>query len=136
MVSCNELQQQYNDLYSQMRRYIWDMRTIEALADLELACYDLCVDVESVRDAFYALRQLVWNVQRSDEEFEDAFNTFEEFIDENSEIYTPILKVREEVPSSENIEESAESTENKGRRKHFRRRGNSRYSRARRSTNM
>ena len=108
MVSCQDLQLEYNDLYIQMRKYIWDFRVVEALADLELACYDACVDLDEVKNCFYALQKLVIHVMNEDEEFKEQFDTFDKFLQDIKEIYTPLYKVNEEGPSYEDIKEDEE----------------------------
>ena len=47
MVSANELQNLYNDIYVQMRMYIWDFGTIELLADFEIAVYQRFPDISA-----------------------------------------------------------------------------------------
>lgn len=105
MVSCKDVQLEYNDLYIQMRKYIWDFRVVEALADLELACYDACVDLDKVKECFYQLQKLVIHVINADDEFKEQFSIFDKFLQDTQELYTPLWKVQEEGPSYEDIEE-------------------------------
>ncbi len=104
MTSSTDIQAAYNELYVAMRQYIWDFRIVELLADLEIACYQACLNIDKVRQCFDSLECSVRHVASADSEFKQSFEDFRDVIEDVSDIYKPIFKVREELPH-ENIEE-------------------------------
>lgn len=99
MVSANELQNLYNDIYVQMRMYIWDFGTIELLADFEIAVYQRFPDISAVVKAFDKLRSEVssTDIYREDKELKGAFEAFDEFIEDVDEIYYGLVTFKEVV---------------------------------------
>lgn len=95
MINCALIQAKYNDLYSELRRYIWDFATVEAIADLEVACYETCADLNKIRSQFHKLCQQTQEVARTDEELKAVQDEFEELINSDSEVFVEIPAVQE-----------------------------------------
>lgn len=49
MISSQQLQTQYIDLYKVLREYTWPMRIVELIADLEIAIFQMFPSMENVR---------------------------------------------------------------------------------------
>lgn len=97
MISSADIQYAYNDLYAQMRKYIWGYETVEALADLEIATYLRCPELSDIRRYFNILMMLTRDVQIKDEELTTAFDKFQELIDQDDMIFNKLYSVDEVV---------------------------------------
>lgn len=107
MLSLQDLQRAYIKLYKKLREYIWNVSTVEDIAELEVAVYNRFPDIHAVRSRTNKLRsdiRDVINTERSqrniyadDYTLEDAINDFEELInsEDSNEIYSPLVKVME-----------------------------------------
>ena len=109
-----DIQAKYRKLYKFLMDYLWEYPTVEALANLEIACYKTFPDKEEMQEALKMLKQKIkttYNELSEDDqpEFEDAVNALEQEIDEYdsenalAELYSVI------VP--EEMEDVVESTE-------------------------
>ena len=94
MISSSSIQNAYDALYKQMRKYIWDFPVVAALADLEVAVYKKFQDLSDTRTKFYRLRSSVVDVLHTDEEFKDSFDEFEDILKDN-EVFAKINQVEE-----------------------------------------
>ena len=116
MKSSNELHNAYNDLYREIRQYIWSIRTVQLLAALEIETYKAFPDVSEVQRCYDALhRDIVHSLDR-DEDSEDLYKSMESFentLKEADTIYNDIYTVKE-VLVNENNEESEESDNEEG----------------------
>lgn len=95
MISSQEIQQAYNDLYVEMRNYIWSFPVVNILAEFEIACYETCPDLDKVRKLFDALKREVTEVLREDDTFKDAFDAFESLVKDADEVYAKLYQVDE-----------------------------------------
>ena len=103
MISNTEVQLLYNDLYVQMRKYIWDFDAVCALADLEEAAYHTCVDMAEVNRALRKLRSTCYAQILEDEELKAAFDAFDDIADE-TETYAKLYQVKEVIQHDEDFE--------------------------------
>ena len=95
MISAAQIEKAYNDLYNQFRKYIWDFDTVVALAELETSCYTAFADLDKLRKLLKDLYKLAKDVVKEDEDFQDAFDAFEELIKKDSDIYVKLNVLRE-----------------------------------------
>lgn len=107
MISLQDLQRAYIKLYKKLREYIWDVSTVEDLAELEVAVYNRFPNIREVRSYTTKLRSDIRdvinaeksqrNIYTDDYTLEDAINEFEELInsEDSNEIYSPLGKVME-----------------------------------------
>ena len=77
VMTSTRLQQYYNRLYSLLRNYLWEYKTVQEICDLELACYKAIPDLNVVRIALRRVRQSSIDVTRGDEDLKEAFEAFE-----------------------------------------------------------
>lgn len=97
MISNSELQLAYNDLYVQVRKYIWDFYTVNLLAELEVQTYTTCPDMNKLRSAFHEFKQSIFSTLKEDEDLRAAVDAFEELIDSDDATYAKLTKVNEVI---------------------------------------
>lgn len=97
MLNYAELQTCYVDLYTELRKYIWDFQTVEKLANLEISVYRTFPDVEEVRKHLTSLTQDVKHVFSEDEALKNAVDKFTEVLDSVDSIYAKLNQVTEVV---------------------------------------
>lgn len=103
MIASAILQQAYNDLYKQMRNYIWDYEAVVKIADLEVASYMAFPDIDNIRRAYDRLksdtsRSDVWS---DDKLLQKAFDSFEEKLDRADQIFYGLFAPEEVVHTKE-----------------------------------
>ena len=94
MISYTEVRNAYNNLYKEMRNYIWDIPVVEALVDLELASYQTCLDMSKVETCFNALKREVLTYV-DDPDLVSAFDKFQSLIDKHEDPYVKLFRVSE-----------------------------------------
>lgn len=113
MVPATKLQSLYNKLYIQLRKYIWDFKTVEDLADFEISVYRRFPDKEDIEKVFYRLKRDITtsDIYREDEDLKYAVEAFENQLDETDQFYADLDTFREVVDTNENddSEEQEES---------------------------
>lgn len=113
MVPATKLQSLYNKLYVQLRKYIWDFKTVEELADFEIAVYRRFPDKEDIEKTFRRLRTDVVksDIYQDDEDLKYAIEDFEEQLDDTDQFYADLVTFREVVETNDDQEESEEWSE-------------------------
>lgn len=96
MVSNSDIQNAYNKVYSEIRKYIWDFSVVACLADLEIAIYKTCQDLSDIRTKYQRLRSLISFEIYSDDDLKDAMDYLESLINEN-DVYVKLNKVTEVI---------------------------------------
>lgn len=97
MISSLRIQSAYVDLYTQVRKYIWDFATVEKLADLEVAVYKTFPSMEDVSKCFDKLRSDLKSKEKDDEDLKNACDKFKQVIDSDSETYFKVYQVDEVI---------------------------------------
>lgn len=97
MISSSEIQSTYNDLYKEIRKYIWGFDAVNALADLEIASYKACSDIYEIKKCLDKMHSYAREVEREDEDLKSAFDAFYKLLDDQSDVYVKLLKVKEDV---------------------------------------
>ena len=102
MLSAKQIQNSYNDLYVQLREYIWPATIVANIADLEIACYKAFPDIPYIK---YQFNRLKTDCLRyvDDEELQEAFEDFDEMIDGSETLYAKLDKRREGAENIENL---------------------------------
>lgn len=95
MVNCQEVRTCYNNLYKEYRRYIWGIREVAALVDLELASYETCLDVAQVKQKLNNLKVLTESVIRQDDDLKKAVDAFEAKLEDETMSYSNLYRVTE-----------------------------------------
>lgn len=96
MVSFADIQNSYNRVCAELRKYIWGFPVVAALADLEVAVYKTCQDLGDIRTKYQRLKSLIMDVVYTDEDLRDQLDSFESYIDED-EVYVKLNQVEEVV---------------------------------------
>lgn len=110
-ISNLELQQLYIDLYAEIRRYIWPIGTVSALADLEVATFQACPTLDNIRNSLKTLGILIRDVMSEDELLKEAYESFQSSIEDVNTTYTVLNKVEEVIPVEDTEEESIDEGE-------------------------
>lgn len=103
MLSSLAIQQSYQKLYVQLRKYLWSFDTVERIADLEVAVYQALPDVTIIRDKLERLKYNVNQTFKDDEEFKKSFDDFSNLILSDDKPYLTLNSVKE-VIQNENQE--------------------------------
>lgn len=97
MISSLRIQSAYVDLYTQVRKYIWDFSTVEKLADLEVSVYRAFPDIDEVSRCFDKLRFDLKSKEKDDEDLKKACDKFKSILDSDTETYIKIYQVDEVI---------------------------------------
>lgn len=97
MISSAEIQSAYVDLYTCLRNYIWDFRTVEYIAELEVMVYTTFPTMSDMRNKFNQLYMDVRDVCKRDEELDEACKAFQQIIDSDDIFYSKLDKVKEVI---------------------------------------
>lgn len=99
MTTSKFIQNEYNRLYSQMRRYIWPFDIIEILAELETQVYEAFPNLTNIRNTFYTLKREIKNISNKgiDDELSNSLDDFEKIIIDDGDLYLSIKQVREVI---------------------------------------
>ena len=97
MTSTSEYQILYNDLYEAMRRYIWDLDVVVALADVEIECYKRFPDIKSLKDKISSLRYLIsgYTLNDGSEELFEALDAFDDYYEDQDNLYAKVETFKE-----------------------------------------
>lgn len=96
MITSTRIQQYYNKLYTCLRNYLWEYRTVQEICDLELSCYKAIPDLNDIRRSLKRVKQSSMNVARNDEELQEAFEDFESALEDENDVCLK-LNVMEEI---------------------------------------
>lgn len=92
-----DIQNAYVTLYKELRRYIWGFDIVDAIAELEVASYRTCPDIDEVRGKYNQLEYLVKYVAEDDERLQKAMNDFNDVINSGETTYAILRKVNEVI---------------------------------------
>lgn len=102
MITATQLQGLYNKLYKEIRKYIWDFETVNALADLEVETYKSFPDMDELVKRFEAFKRCVMttDILQEDKDTKKALDAFEEAINSEDCTMYANLTTFQEVPLS------------------------------------
>lgn len=88
LMSFNELQNRYIQLYKLLRNYIWEYDIVELIADLEVLTFTAFTDKEELKKALDALERAVrfTDVWKQDEQMQEQFGAFRDALDYDTAI--------------------------------------------------
>ena len=95
MISGNDLQRAYIDLYKEMRRYLWSYEAMRTLAMLEVSIYDRFPDIQHVRSYTIILRSIASNITEDDPDVMSKFDNLFKVIDDSENMYSLLPQVQE-----------------------------------------
>lgn len=102
MISTTQFKLLYNDLYEQMRKYIWDIDVVNALADVEIESYKAFPDIAALRKYVSDLRYLISGYSVDDEDLFAALDAFDEYYSDDEDMYEKIERFREVINNEDN----------------------------------
>ena len=91
MVSGNDLQNAYFDLYSELRRYIWSYQDVKTLANLEIETFKRFPDVDQIRKYLNLMEMSARFVTNDDEDIKLVLDS----IQSSEDIYAKLTEVEE-----------------------------------------
>lgn len=98
MISCRELQNAYIHMYENLRNYIWGFKTVEHLANLEVAIYSSFPDLATVNKEFNALYLDIREMLEEDEDLSASVKEFKDILDNiEGDFYLKLDQVQEVV---------------------------------------
>lgn len=102
MIRNVDIQNEYVDLYTLFRNYIWDYSTVCKLADLEVRCHETCPDIPKIQESLWKLKSDIINTLHDDEEMLAVFDEFEDLLESsNNEYYVDLPSVQEVIQEDE-----------------------------------
>ena len=93
MTNSAEIQNAYNKFYTQMRNYIWDFKTIDLLADLEIGIYRRFPNIEEVKRVLEKLRSKIDKVMVNDEDFQKAYDRLQKVLSDTKVVFTLVRDI-------------------------------------------
>ena len=97
MIGSSILQTTYNRLYVQLRKYIWSFEAVNAIADLEISCYESFADLLAVRRNLDRVAQFARDIMKEDEDVKKAFDAFDDLLKNEDTMYVKLLAVKEDI---------------------------------------
>ena len=124
VITSQDIQNRYIDLYLFMMNYLWDLRVVKELANLELAIYKRFPDKDEMSNCLHKLRydiQATYNelAEDGEEDFKKYYEALDEAIEDfdantGYEIYMVASALNpEEILEEGEVEESIEPEKKK-----------------------
>lgn len=87
----------YEKFYSEMRNYLWDVYTLELLADVQMATYKAFIDFDELDRALDKLYQSIRPIASEDEYLQETYDEFKQCVKDNREAqaYFTLYRVEE-----------------------------------------
>ena len=82
------LRNAYDNLYKQLRRFIWSFDDVEKIADLEVISYTAFPDIDKLRKTFQSLRSSFREIE--DDDFQEEVKSFQDFINKADKFYLKV----------------------------------------------
>ena len=98
VITAEDIQISYIRLYKQMRQFTWPVRTVSALAALEVEAYKTFPEKDKLLKAFTALQPLVATILQDNEGLQGAVEAFRTTITEYEDVVAPLKSVSEVIP--------------------------------------
>ena len=105
MTNSAELQTAYNKFYANIRNYIWDFKTVESLAELEIGIYKRFPNIEDVKKSLDKLGVKISKTMQDDEDFKRSFEKLKNLLSDtdSKNVYTTLRDINiVKNPDSEN----------------------------------
>lgn len=87
----------YERFYQEMRNYLWDLPTLEILADVQEITYQAFIDLLDLHDKLSRLYQCIRETASEDDYLKDAYDSFNDLVEENldTQLYCTLYQVEE-----------------------------------------
>lgn len=93
MTNSADIQTAYNKFYSFMRNYIWDFKTVDMLADVEIALYKRFPNVDETKKLLESLKSKIDKTMQGDEDFKKAYDKLFKTISDTDVVYTLVRDI-------------------------------------------
>lgn len=95
MLDVADIKIAYNNLYKQIRKYMWEFPAVEALADLEVECYKTCPSLDNISKELNRLYYYLTSVISEDDELKLAYESLRDIISSNDTTYSKLGIMKE-----------------------------------------
>ena len=85
MINSVHIQQSYNNLYKELRRYLWNYNVIEDICELELSCYKAFPSIQDIKNALQHLLSSISVEYRVDQELQEAVEDLKALIEQEDD---------------------------------------------------
>lgn len=115
MLTSTSLQQAYIEIYKAIREYIWEFRTVETLANLEIETFVAFPNLIKVKQLYSELKLLTNEVAAEDKELEKSMKKFGDLLEDVNSLYLKPYVVNEVIQDAdiEDKEDHSEESEDK-----------------------
>jgi len=115
MITSADLQQAYINIYKAIREYIWDFRTVETLANLEIETFVAFPNLIKVKQLYSEFKLLTNEVAAEDKDLEKSMKKFGDLLEDVNSLYLKPYVVNEviqnaDIEDKESEESSSEDT--------------------------
>lgn len=90
MISAKDLQRAYVNLYRQLRNYVWDVDTVEHLANFEIEVYNRFPDLAEIKRLFEILKKDTADVVEMEQEDSEVY-TYEDTLEDVIKAFDDVL---------------------------------------------
>lgn len=97
MISAKKLQNQYNSLYIQIRKYLWPFETVQLLADLEEAIYRKFPDLNQISSILDKFKLRIDSEFKDDEELKSEFDKLYDLVKSDDTVFSKLDQVNEVI---------------------------------------
>lgn len=91
MISLQDIQRCYKDLYIAMRSYIWDFNVVQHLAELEEALYSRFPNIDNARCKLNILNNDIRRVCKEDEDLSKSISELKDLLNSSDGIFSRLL---------------------------------------------
>ena len=97
MISSSEFRSKYEKFYQEMRNYLWDIYTLQLLADVQMCAYTTFVDANDLKLKLEKLYMAIRQIAKDDEYLQEAYDDFYNLVEDNleSDYYYNLYQVEE-----------------------------------------
>jgi len=93
MTNSAEIQTTYNKFYTYMRNYIWDFKTVDLLADLEIEIYKRFPNIDDAKRTLEKLKSKIDKTLREDEDFQKSYEKLFSTISDTDVVFTLVRDI-------------------------------------------
>lgn len=101
MLTSPNLQQAYVEMYKALREYIWEFRTVETLANLEIETFVAFPNLLKVKQLYSELKLLTNEVAAEDKELEKSMKKFGDLLENVNSLYLKPYIVNEVIQNAD-----------------------------------
>lgn len=92
MIRGTEIHNAYIHLYKYLRKYVWDIDAVCAIAEVEIASHRALPSLSEVAKSLQSLKVFLIDLFQEDEELLKAFTEFKALLLDGREVYSKLVK--------------------------------------------